>query len=73
VSLNAWRAPQESSPGLVTKHLVNQFVEDMIERGLATDTINDRLRKVKAIYRVAVGKLGGVNYLDRSTTTILAG
>ena len=51
------RAAGIKSPGLVTKHLVNQFVEDMIERGLATDTINDRLRKVKAIYRVAVGKL----------------
>ncbi|MFN9708389.1 MAG: DUF6538 domain-containing protein [Burkholderiales bacterium] len=51
------RAAGIKSPGLVTKHLVNQFVEDMIERGLATVTINERLTKVKAIYKVAVGRM----------------
>lgn len=44
-------------PGEVTKEIVNRFVEGMVERGLATATINDRLGKVKAIYAVAVGKL----------------
>lgn len=44
-------------PGQVTRELVNRFVEGMEERGLSTETINDRLAKVRAIYKVAVGKL----------------
>lgn len=51
------RAAGIKSPGQVTRQLVNQFVEDMVERGLATATINERLAKVKAIYKIAVGRM----------------
>lgn len=51
------RAAGIKSPSQVTRQLVNQFVEDMAERGLATVTINERLAKVKAIYKVAVGRM----------------
>lgn len=60
----AWRELQRVArvagveyPGNVTKEIVNQFVEGMVERGLATATLNERLSKVKAIYKVAVGRM----------------
>lgn len=40
----------------VTPELVSQFVDHMAER-LEVDTLNDRLAKVKHVYRLAVGKL----------------
>lgn len=51
------RAAGVKYPGQVTKELVNEFVEAMARRGLATVTINERLAKVKAIYKVAVGRM----------------
>lgn len=44
-------------PGQVTKEIVNQFVQNMVKRGLKSKTINNRLLKVKGIYKVAVGRL----------------
>jgi integrase len=43
-------------PAQVTPKLMNQFAQDMKSRGLAVDTINERLSKIKAIYRIAVGR-----------------
>ncbi|MGI9216810.1 MAG: DUF6538 domain-containing protein [Hydrogenophaga sp.] len=43
-------------PGKVTKDLVIEFVEEMVSRGLAPDTVNDRLSKVRGIYKIAVGR-----------------
>lgn len=44
-------------PGQVTPKLMNDFATDMKSRGLAVDTINERVSKIKAIYRIAVGRL----------------
>ncbi len=45
------------SPALVTPEDMAQFVDSMQEQGLAAKTINERLRKVRAIFRVAKGKM----------------
>lgn len=44
------------SPALVTPVDMTAFVEDMRSKGLAVDTLNERLSKVKAVYRIAVGR-----------------
>jgi integrase len=44
------------SPAEVTDVEMSLFVSDMGKRGLAVDTINERLSKIKAIYKIAVGK-----------------
>ncbi|MEW6480790.1 MAG: DUF6538 domain-containing protein [Pseudomonadota bacterium] len=43
-------------PGAVTPELMTAFAERMRERGLAVPTINERILKVRAIYKIAVGK-----------------
>lgn len=45
-----------ASPALVTPVDMTAFVEDMRGKGLAVDTVNERLSKVKAIYKIAVGR-----------------
>lgn len=52
------RAPSKScvSPALVTAEDMTAFAEHMRASGLAVDTINERLSKVKAIYKIAVGR-----------------
>lgn len=44
------------SPGEVTPELMTAFAQRMRERGLAVPTINERILKVRAIYKIAVGK-----------------
>lgn len=44
------------SPALVTPVDMTAFVEDMRSKGLAVDTLNERLSKVKAVYKIAVGR-----------------
>lgn len=44
------------SPAEVTPRDMTDFAESMQARGLAVDTINERISKIKAIYRIAVGK-----------------
>ncbi len=56
-------------PGKVTKKLVIEFVEAMIARGLAPDTVNERLSKVRAIYKIAVGR----NALDHNPALDVVG
>jgi integrase len=46
-----------ASPALVTPQDMAQFVDSMQERGLAVKTINERLRKVRTIFKVAKGKM----------------
>lgn len=52
------RAPARScvSPALVTAEDMTDFAEHMRASGLAVDTINERLAKVKSIYKIAVGR-----------------
>jgi integrase len=45
-----------TSPAAVTPVLMTRFTESMRERGLAVDTINERISKIRAIYKIAVGK-----------------
>lgn len=45
-----------ASPALVTPVDMTAFVEDMRDKGLAVDMVNERLSKVKAIYKIAVGR-----------------
>lgn len=45
-----------SYPGAVTPPLMTAFVQSMRDRALAVDTINERLCKVRAVYKIAVGK-----------------
>jgi integrase len=45
-----------TDPGVVTPKDMTDFVEDMKERGLAVGTINERLTKIRSIYKVAKGK-----------------
>jgi integrase len=47
---------RDLSPSQVTPRDMTDFVEDMQARGLAVDTINERISKIKAIYRIAAGK-----------------
>lgn len=44
------------SPAEVTVEDMTAFAQDMRGRGLAVDTINERLSKIKAIYKIAVGR-----------------
>ncbi|MGE0098493.1 MAG: DUF6538 domain-containing protein [Hydrogenophaga sp.] len=44
------------SPAEVTAEDMTAFAQDMRGRGLAVDTINERLSKIKAIYKIAVGR-----------------
>jgi len=52
------RAPSRPcvSPALVMAEDMTAFAEHMRASGLAVDTINERLSKVKAIYKIAVGR-----------------
>lgn len=43
-------------PGAVAPEQMTAFAERMRERGLAVPTINERILKVRAIYKIAVGK-----------------
>lgn len=61
-SQTAWRDLQRFAatrgvkrPGDVTPELMTAFVEDMRER-LGVATLNERLTKIRGIYKVAVGK-----------------
>lgn len=44
------------TPGEVTPELMTAFAHSMLDRGLQVVTINERISKVRAIYRIAVGK-----------------
>ncbi|XAH25673.1 DUF6538 domain-containing protein [Xylophilus sp. GW821-FHT01B05] len=46
-----------ASPALVKEEDMARFVDSMQEHGLAAKTINERLRKVRAIFKVAKGKM----------------
>ncbi|GGP21872.1 DUF6538 domain-containing protein [Silvimonas iriomotensis] len=43
-------------PGEVTARHMTEFVQQMRDAGLAVKTINERISKIRAIYRIAVGK-----------------
>lgn len=43
-------------PGDVTALQMTEFAQSMSARGLAVDTINERISKIKAIYKIAVGR-----------------
>lgn len=45
-----------SMPGEVTPELMTSFAHYMLDRGLQVPTINERISKVRAIYKIAVGK-----------------
>ena len=45
-----------ASPVDVTPERMTAFVQAMHERGLAVDTINERIGKVRAIYHIAAGR-----------------
>jgi integrase len=45
-----------TSPAAVTPQVMTDFAQAMRERGLAVGTINERISKVRAIYKIAVGK-----------------
>ncbi|MDW3682991.1 phage integrase SAM-like domain-containing protein [Cupriavidus sp. CV2] len=45
-----------TSPTDVTPYLMTEFAQSMRDRGLAVDTINERISKIRAIYKIAVGK-----------------
>lgn len=47
---------RDLSPGQVTPEDMTNFAGSMRARGLAVDTINERISKIKAIYKIAVGK-----------------
>lgn len=44
------------APGDVTPVQMTEFVQSMHSRGLAVYTINERISKIRAIYKIAVGK-----------------
>lgn len=44
------------SPADVTPELMTEFARYMRERGLEVPTINERIAKIRAIYKIAVGK-----------------
>ena len=44
------------SPGDVTPELMRKFVDEMAGRGLAVVTLNERLAKIKSLFKVAKGK-----------------
>jgi integrase len=43
-------------PAHVTPKLMSGLVDDMRSKNLAPKTINERLRKIRSVYRIAVGK-----------------
>jgi hypothetical protein len=43
-------------PGEVTPELMTSFAHYMLDRGLQVPTINERISKVRAIYKIAVCK-----------------
>ena len=43
-------------PGDVTPELMRKFVDEMATRGLAVVTLNERLAKIKSLFKVAKGK-----------------
>ena len=43
-------------PGDVTAELMRKFVDEMATRGLAVVTLNERLAKIKSLFKVAKGK-----------------
>ena len=43
-------------PGDVTAPQMTEFTQFMRARGLAVDTINERISKIKAIYKIALGR-----------------
>lgn len=45
-----------SHPGDVTPELMRKFVDEMAARGLAVVTLNERLAKIKSLFKVAKGK-----------------
>ncbi|RFP77245.1 integrase [Hydrogenophaga borbori] len=44
------------SPDAVTPRLMTDFAQSMRDRELAVDTINERISKIRAIYKIAVGR-----------------
>jgi site-specific recombinase XerC len=63
VCQTAWRALEAFCksrdvlwPAHVTPALMTAFVDHMRSQGLASKTVNERLRKVRAVYRIAIGK-----------------
>jgi integrase len=62
-SQTAWRdlgqfatTRQLPGPSHVTPVLMSDFVDVMHNRGLSVDTVNSRLTKIKAVYKIAVGR-----------------
>lgn len=62
-SQTPWRALRHfaasrgvTSPALVTPRLVTDFVQGMRDKALAVKTINQRVSKIKGIYKIAAGK-----------------
>lgn len=45
-----------SHPSDVTPELMRKFVDEMASRGLAVVTLNERLAKIKSLFKVAMGK-----------------
>ncbi len=45
-----------NNPGDVTPELMRKFVDEMAARGLAVVTLNERLAKIKSLFKVAKGK-----------------
>lgn len=45
-----------TSPGDVTSTVMNMFVDEMSHRGLAVVTLNERLAKVKSVYKILKAK-----------------
>lgn len=45
-----------TSPADVTSKLMNMFVDEMSDRGLAVVTLNERLAKVKSVYKILKAK-----------------
>jgi integrase len=48
--------PPCTTPAEVSPQDMTAFAQDMRSRGLAVDTINERIFKVRAIYKIAVGR-----------------
>ena len=57
------------SPALVSPRLVTDFVQDMRDASLEVTTINQRLSKIKAIYKIATAK----HVLDSNPTVDTVG
>jgi site-specific recombinase XerC len=44
------------APSTVTPEVMRKFVDSMAARGLTVITVNERLAKIKALYKVVIGK-----------------